>query len=67
LARGAALNIEILSAAGDLREAARNLFAAIRKLESSSQIILAEKVPDHGLGMAINDRLGRASLRANHP
>jgi L-threonylcarbamoyladenylate synthase len=67
LARGAALSIEILSAAGDLREAARNLFAAIRKLESSSQIILAEKVPDHGLGMAINDRLGRASLRANHP
>lgn len=60
---GAALNSEILSTAADLKEAARNLFAAIRRLESNSSLILAEKAPDQGLGMAINDRLGRASFR----
>jgi len=63
----AALNVEILSTAGDLKEAARNLFAAMRRLESSSKLILAEKAPDHGLGMAINDRLGRASRRREQP
>lgn len=46
----------------DLHEAARNLFAAMRKLEGSgAEIILAEKVPNHDIGIAINDRLSRAS------
>lgn len=53
---------EILSAAGDLNEAARSLFIALRKLDNSSaEIILAERFPEHGLGLAINDRLERAS------
>ncbi|HTL80274.1 MAG TPA: L-threonylcarbamoyladenylate synthase [Bacteroidia bacterium] len=53
---------EVLSANGDLKEAARNLFTAMRKLdESGADVILAEKFPDHGLGVAINDRLERAS------
>lgn len=52
----------ILSPGGDLREAAQQLFAAIRALdEDGSQVILAEPVPDVGLGRAINDRLRRAS------
>lgn len=65
MSKDAALNIEILSTSGDLKVAARNLFAAIRKLEHNSQIIFAEKAPEHGLGMAINDRLRRASLQEN--
>ncbi len=52
----------ILSASGDLHEAARNLFSHLRKLdESDVEIILAELVPDEGLGRAINDRLRRAA------
>ena len=52
----------ILSPSGDLQEAARNLFSALRELDAQPvEIILAEYVPDHGLGRAINDRLSRAS------
>lgn len=52
----------VLSPSGDLHEAARNLFSYLRKLdESNIEIILAELVPDEGLGRAINDRLRRAS------
>lgn len=54
---------EILSPSGDLNEAARNLFIALRKLDNSgAEIILAEKFPEHGLGLAINDRLERAAV-----
>lgn len=53
---------KILSETGDLREAAKNLFAHMRDLdESDCDLIIAEAVPDKGLGMAINDRLRRAS------
>ena len=52
----------VLSPSGDLHEAARNLFSYLRKLdESDAEVILAEPVPDEGLGKAINDRLKRAS------
>lgn len=51
-----------LSASGDLHMAARHLFGALRDLENSgADIILAEPVPDTGIGIAINDRLQRAS------
>lgn len=53
---------EVLSPSGDLREAAAGLFAALHKLESSGvKTIYAERVPLHGLGRAIMDRLKRAS------
>ena len=55
--------IEILSPSGDLKEAARNLFAAMRSLEVGCDLILAEQAPEDGLGMAINDRLRRASVK----
>lgn len=52
---------EILSESGDSDEAARNLFAAMRRLdESKAGIILAEFLPESGLGRAVNDRLRRA-------
>lgn len=53
-----------LSESGDLHEAARNLFSAMRKLDADSHgKIIAEYVPDYGLGRAINDRLKRASYK----
>lgn len=54
--------VEILSEAGDLREAAATLFAKMRRLdELGLDGILAERVPGEGLGAAINDRLIKAS------
>jgi len=55
-------HIEVLSKKGDLREAAANLFSAIRRLDAFNlDLILAESVPEVGLGRAIMDRLRRAS------
>ncbi|MCX6967842.1 MAG: L-threonylcarbamoyladenylate synthase [Verrucomicrobia bacterium] len=57
---------EILSAAGDLREAATHLFAALRRLdEAGLDLILAEPVPETGLGVAIMDRLRKAAHEFN--
>jgi len=54
--------VEVLSEKGNLREAAANLFAAIRRLDSLNlDLIVAEPVPEAGLGRAIMDRLRRAS------
>jgi len=51
-----------LSAKRDLSEAAKSLFAAMRTLDSLDvSVILAELLPEEGLGRAINDRLRRAS------
>lgn len=53
---------EILSPTGDLREAAATLFAKMRSLdEAGLDMIIAEQVPEHGLGIAIMDRLRKAS------
>ncbi|WP_304517783.1 L-threonylcarbamoyladenylate synthase [Cecembia rubra] len=52
-----------LSKAGDLAEAAKNLFAAMRTLDSRDvSLILSELMPEVGLGKAINDRLKRAAV-----
>jgi L-threonylcarbamoyladenylate synthase len=64
-------DVEVLSPEGDLREAAVNLFAAIRRLDGLNlDLILAESVPEVGLGRAIMDRLRRASsnfeIDSNH-
>jgi len=51
-----------LSPSGDLDEAARNLFTALRELDAADiDLILAEKLPAEGLGRAVNDRLLRAA------
>ncbi|MEX2233197.1 MAG: L-threonylcarbamoyladenylate synthase [Cyclobacteriaceae bacterium] len=53
----------ILSPEGNLEEACRNFFSALRALDQLPiDIILAEYVPDTGLGKALNDRLRRASF-----
>ena len=52
----------ILSANGDMEEAARNLFSGMRHLDNLGlQVIIAELLPEKGLGRAINDRLRRAA------
>ncbi|MCW3473153.1 L-threonylcarbamoyladenylate synthase [Limobrevibacterium gyesilva] len=55
-----------LSAAADLTEAAANLFEGLRRLDADGERLgLAQiavmRVPDTGLGLAINDRLQRAA------
>lgn len=51
-----------LSEAGDLREAARNLFSMLHELDAAgSGVIAVAPIPQTGLGEAINDRLQRAA------
>ncbi|MCZ6590139.1 MAG: L-threonylcarbamoyladenylate synthase [Alphaproteobacteria bacterium] len=58
-----AAKIENLSPAGDLTEAAANLFAMLRALDLPQYSAIAVvPIPDRGLGRAINDRLRRAAL-----
>jgi L-threonylcarbamoyladenylate synthase len=54
-----------LSEKSDLKEAAANLFSHMRLLdEQKVTAILAELMPEIGLGKAINDRLKRASAKS---
>lgn len=51
-----------LSHSEDCIEAAKNLFAAMRTLDSLDvSVILSELLPETGLGRAVNDRLRRAA------
>ena len=51
-----------LSPAGDLTEAAANLFAMLRALDETGPACIAvAPIPESGLGLAINDRLRRAA------
>jgi len=53
--------VEVLSPAGDLREAAANFFSCLHRLDRAGlDIIYAEAVPETGLGKAIMDRLRKA-------
>ena len=52
---------EILSQEGDLKEAAANLYGALRRLDRGpAQSLLVELLPEEGIGVAIMDRLRRA-------
>lgn len=56
--------VEVLSETGCLREAAANLFAALRRLDALGlDLIVAQPVPEIDLGRAIMDRLRRAAAR----
>ncbi len=59
--KGAAMVLN-LSQSGDLKEAAANLFAMLRELDSGNLSgIAVMPVPEEGLGISINDRLKRAA------
>ena len=63
-----ALTVLNLSPAGDLREAAANLFTYLHALDGSGAATIAvEPVPYAGLGEAINDRLARAAAPRDAP
>ncbi len=54
--------IEVLSESKDLREAAVNLFSAMHRLdEADIEYIVAEPVPEEGIGVAIMNRLVKAA------
>ena len=54
----------VLSKSGDMAEAATRLFASLREMDAIQlDLILATSFPEHGLGVALNDRLRRASTR----
>ena len=56
----------LLSENGSVNEAAANLFSVLRRADKlSGDLILAESVPEVGLGIAINDRLKRAAFRTD--
>ena len=58
-------NQRILSPSGDLAEAARNFFGMLRSFNAMPvDVVLAEWLPDEGLGRAINDRLKRAAAKS---
>ncbi len=53
-----------LSPTADMQEAAAHLFDYLRRLDQADiDVIIAEPLPEKGLGRAINDRLRRASVR----
>ena len=51
-----------LTKKNDLKEAAKNLYSTLRKIEKNKyRTIAVEKIPNIGIGKTINDRLNRAS------
>jgi len=57
-------HVEFLSKTQDLREAATNLYGAMRRLDAAGlELIIAEPVPETGLGAAIMERLRKAAAR----
>ena len=52
-----------LSETADLGEAAANLFAMLRSLDTKAARIAVAPIPMTGIGLAINDRLARAAKR----
>ena len=55
-----------LSEKGDLEEAAFELYSALQQLDSAgTDLILAEKLPNKGLGRTINDKLRRAAAKTD--
>ena len=54
-----------LSPTGDLREAAANLFAYMRQADKDTRFsrMAMAPIPQRGMGLAINDRIRRASKR----
>ena len=53
---------KVLSPDGDLKEAAKQLYATMHELDQAGlDVILIERMPESGLGVSINDRLQRAA------
>ena len=58
--------VEVLSQTADLNEAAKNLYAALHRLDQMNlDVIIAERMPEIGIGRTMNDRLSRAVVSDN--
>ncbi len=57
--------VEFLTKNSDLKEAALNLFTALHSLEENTlvDVIIAESLPETGIGVAIMDRLRKAAYK----
>jgi L-threonylcarbamoyladenylate synthase len=56
--------VETLSQTGNLEEAAKNLYAAMHRLDHQNlDLIIAQKMPAVAMGLAINDKLERAATK----
>lgn len=54
----------ILSPQGSLAQAAKNLYSILHEIDQSGfEKIICERVPENGIGNAINDRLRRAATK----
>ncbi|MDZ7878441.1 MAG: L-threonylcarbamoyladenylate synthase [Saprospiraceae bacterium] len=61
ITEGSVVHQEVLSKTGNMNEAAKNLYAAMHRLDKANlDIIIAERLPNKGLGKTVNDRLERA-------
>ena len=57
----------ILAPDHQLSTAASKLFATLRSIDQSDyDVILSEVFPNEGIGIAINDRIGRAQFILKH-
>jgi L-threonylcarbamoyladenylate synthase len=55
---------EVLSLSGNLYEASSRLYSAMHDLDAMQlDVIIAQQVPNHGIGIAINDKLHRAATK----
>lgn len=55
---------KILAPSGSFEEASKNMYAHLHELEKQDlDLIIVERLPDHGLGRTLNDRLIRASYK----
>jgi L-threonylcarbamoyladenylate synthase len=53
---------EVLSREGHMEEAAIHLYAALRRLDAQGlRLLVAQRFPEEGIGIAINDRLHKAA------
>jgi L-threonylcarbamoyladenylate synthase len=54
----------LLCAHSDFAAAARNLYAALHDMDTRGyKLIIAQKLPQSGIGAAVNDRLTRAAMK----
>jgi L-threonylcarbamoyladenylate synthase len=55
---------KVLSPSGDLAEAAQHIFSVLHELDQMGiDMIIVERLPAHGLGLTVNDRLDRAAAK----
>ena len=60
-------HFEVLSRSGDVREAAANLFSALHKIDQLPvSMIYAEMIPEDGIGLAVMNRLRKASAERKY-